>query len=268
MQENSEDARPVGSRSGLVFRVIVSLLLAICGGMLWLWATQLDSRWNYLPALICFGVMVVVWLPRPTGRLGEILSRSLGVLFMALAIAAALGLILAGWEFTLRTVGGIALCLVLLATGWGRLFPDYYAPIPIDHDDPLMKAMIERARSELPRFRQAIEAGRKEAFVKFPLRSPGVETEHIWGVVHSLTDAGAQVSLANEPVHEHEGKDLRFAVPLADIEDWMLFDAGGVVEGGYTHLALARMYKREKGFLPHAMRKQLAPFRDLDLNQV
>jgi hypothetical protein len=57
-------------------------------------------------------------------------------------------------------------------------------------------------------------------------------------------------------------------VPLAAIEDWTLIDGAGAIDGGYTHVALARLYKREKGFMPHAMRKQLAAFRDLDLSQI
>jgi uncharacterized protein YegJ (DUF2314 family) len=237
--------------------------------MLWLWATQLDDRRNYIPALVCFAIIVVMWLPRATGRLAELLHRSLGVVFILLAVGAALSVVMGGGGLSLKTAGAIVLSLVLLAIGWARLFPNHWAPIPVDHDDPVMQEAIKHAQRELPRFRAGVAEGRKEAFVKFPLKAADpAETEHIWGVVHSLTEDAAQVSLANEPVHEREEQDLRFQVPLADIEDWTLCDAAGNYEGGYTHLALARIYKREKGFLPRAMRKQLAAFRDIDLNQI
>ena len=255
----------------MIFRAIVSVLVAICGSMLWLWATQLDALSSYIPALICFGAIVIMWLPRPTGRLGEVLSRSLGAVFMLLGIAASLGVVwsmIADGHWTLNKVGAMFLGLVMLAMGWARLFPNYYAPISVDHTDPVMQEAIDRARRELPRLRAALDEGRKQAFIKFPLKSSGGETEHIWGVVHSLSDEAAQVSLVNEPVHEPESKDLRFSVPLTDIEDWTLVDGGGAIDGGYTHVALARVYKREKGFVPHAMRKQLAEFRDLDLSQL
>ena len=255
----------------MIFRFVISVLVAICGGMLWLWATQQDELSKYVPALICFGAIVVMWLPRATGRPGELLSRGLGVVFMLLGIAAALGLIgsmIADGDFTVGKVGGVFLGLLVLAMGWQRLFPNYYAPIPVDHQDPLMQEAMAHARRELPRLRAGVDEGRKQAFVKFPLKSASGEIEHIWGVVHSLGADAAQVSLVNEPVNKPESQDPRFSVPFADIEDWTLVDGAGVIDGVYTHVALARLYKREKGFLPHAMRKELAAFRDLDLGQI
>jgi len=83
-----------------------------------------------------------------------------------------------------------------------------------------------------------------------------------------LNEDSVLVSLANPPVHKPANDERRFPVPLADIEDWVLIDSAGVMEGGFTHVALAHAYKRDKGFVPHAMHKELAAFKDLDLSGI
>jgi len=268
----SDRTLPQASWLSLGVRLVVGLAAALSGVMLWLWASLEEQRWRYAPAVFCFCLGVAMCLPAPTGRLREVLSRSVGVLLMLIAAAAAAGLVLfigsAAGDFEWKHLGGFIACAILAALGWSLLFPDHYAPIPVDLDDPVMRASIEQARAELIRLRRGIDEGRKQPFIKFPLKSAEGETEHIWAVVHLLTDETAQVSLANEPVHEHAEMDPRFSVPLADLEDWALVDRNGITEGGYTHLALARMYKRDQGFIPRAMRKQLAAFRDLDLDQL
>jgi uncharacterized protein YegJ (DUF2314 family) len=202
----------------------------------------------------------------------EVVSRGFGALLVLLGVAGLVGiaysLFFAGNAFRWNYLGAGGISLVVLFMGWARLFPRYYAPIPIDHGDPLMKRAIDEARREVARFTQGIKDGRKQPFVKFPLKSSGGEVEHIWGIVHTLDADVVQVSLANDPVHRQEQRDPRFSVALSDIEDWMLVDGKGVTEGGYTYLAMARMYKRQKGHVPRAMRNELAGFKDLDLDQL
>lgn len=263
-----------GEASGLsfFFRLFVGLAAATSGGMLWLWATQQDQSWKYAPAIVCFCLAVAMCLPSPTGWLREILSRSSGVVLIAIGIAVAISLILSliamDGSPVWKSVVGLVMAIILMAIGWGRLFPNYYAPIPIDPEDLLMREAIEQARRELGRFQRGVSQGRKQSFAKFPLKLANGEVEHIWGIVHIVDDEAAHVSLANMPVHEPQVKDPRFRVPLAEIEDWMLVDHTDLVEGGYTHLALARIYKRERGYVPRAMKKDLARFQDLDLTQL
>jgi uncharacterized protein YegJ (DUF2314 family) len=173
-----------------------------------------------------------------------------------------------GDDLRLGYLGAAVVSLVVLGMGWGRVFPTYYAPIPINHDDPVMKESVATARREFARFSKGVREGRKQPFIRFPLKAPSGEVEHIWALVHSLADAVVQASLANDPVHSQENRDPRFAVAIEDIEDWILVDGNGVTEGGYTHLAMARLYKKEKGFVPRAMQKQLAAFKDLELGEL
>jgi hypothetical protein len=217
----SDRTLPQASWLSLGVRLFVGLAAALSGVMLWLWASLEEQRWKYAPAVFCFCLAVAMCLPAPTGRLREVLSRSVGVVLMLIAAAAAVGLVLfigsAAGDFEWKHNGGFIACVSLAALGWSLLFPSYYAPILVDHDDPVMKASMEQARRELVRLRRGIDEGRKQAFIKFPLKSAEGETEHIWGMVHLLTGEMAQVSLANEPVHGHAELDPRFPMPLADL---------------------------------------------------
>lgn len=201
----------------------------------------------------------------------EILSRSFGALVVLAGIAiigyAAWSTFGSGrWSDLLPAILGI----VFVTIGWPRLFPDTFAPLPVSHDDPLMRAGIDQARRELRRFTDGLREGRKQAFVKFPMKTRNGDVEHIWGIVHSLDRQTALVSLANEPVDAPaEGRqDPRIRVEMSDLEDWMLVASDGTTEGGYTTKAMAQIYKREKGYLPAALKKQLAVFKDFRLQDI
>jgi len=137
--------------------------------------------------------------------------------------------------------------------------------LPVDRDDPVMLEQVARAKRELGRFLEGLNQNRMEAFIKFPLAVHG-DTEHVWGVAHSFSDGVFVTSLASNPVGGLSDEMLnRIRVPVDDLEDWMLQDAAGKTYGGYTMLALARIYEREYGRLPRKIRKELEPFVDLEL---
>ena len=199
----------------------------------------------------------------------ETLSRTFGaVVFVcgiAILVAAAYAAYDTGrWGY----LGAGVLALVFIGVGWSRLFPDTFAPIPVDPDDPLMKTATEHARRELPRFRRGVRENQKQAFVKFPLRTRSQEIEHIWGIVHSIDGEVATVSLANDPVDTPENTHPRSTVRMNEIEDWMLVASDGKTEGAYTTRAMAQIYKREQGFLPAAMRKEFEHFTDFDVDDL
>ncbi len=128
-----------------------------------------------------------------------------------------------------------------------------------------MLECIERSRREFARFKAGLAEGRKNAFVKYPVTTKQ-GTEHVWGVAHALDGDRAIVSLANTPVGEltdAELRDLRSSVPLSDIEDWLLVRKDGKCEGGYTHLALAKIYRRLHGTFPKKYLRELEPFVDI-----
>ena len=196
----------------------------------------------------------------------EWLSRLLGGIFIVAGIGVVIGVVWAivttgKWSY----LGAALLAITLLGAGWSRLFPDVYEPVPIDHDDPLMKSAIEQARRELHRFKGGLGDNSKQPFVKFPLTMPSGQVEHIWGLVHSLKGSELTVSLANDPVEQTDAADPRRTVRLGDIEDWMLVAGNGETQGGYTMAAMARIFRRDKGFVPSAMKKDLRHFKDWNI---
>jgi len=150
----------------------------------------------------------------------------------------------------------------LLLRYW-RHKPGFEA-LPVDRDDPVMRGQVARAKRELGRFLDGLNQNRMEAFIKFPLAVDG-GTEHVWGVAHSFSDGFFVASLASNPVGGLSEEMLnRIRVPVDDLEDWMLQDASGKTYGGYTMLALARIYERTYGRMPRKMRKQFENFVDLE----
>ena len=167
-----------------------------------------------------------------------------------------------------NTLGAGFFGLLAIALGWTTLFPNTWEPIAVDPDDPFMTVAVERARSTLPRLIEGVREGRKHAMVKFPLVGAGGEVEQVWGVVHSLADETATVSLVSEPIDAPEGLEPRQPVALADVIDWMLVAGDGTTEGGFSHLAMLQVYKREKGTLPRGVKKDFESFKDLRLEDL
>ena len=199
----------------------------------------------------------------------EILSRTFGVVSLILGLAFVVGAVWAihdtsRWGYLGAAVAG----LLFIGVGWSRLFPNVLEPMPVDSDDPLMLKANEQARRESNRLKRGLHEGRKQALLKFPLKTADGETEHIWAVIHSIDGETATITLANEPVGTLEDENPRQQVHMSDMEDWMLVDGDGKAEGGYTHLAMARIFKREKGYLPRAIKQGLRDFTDFRYEDV
>ena len=62
---------------------------------------------------------------------------------------------------------------------------------------------------------------------------------------------------------EVDVKTERQRIPVSEIEDWLLLDVNGRMEGGFTQIAMAKIYKRDRGYVPYAIRKGLPNFADL-----
>ncbi|TCK02586.1 DUF2314 domain-containing protein [Marinobacterium mangrovicola] len=145
--------------------------------------------------------------------------------------------------------------------------PPYFEALPVDIDDPIMQEQINRAKNEFGIFISGLKDGKLESFIKFPYEIEG-NTEHIWGVAHSIKGEAVIASLASDPVGETPEELLeRLDVPFDDIEDWMLQDSKGLNQGGYTLLAMAKIYERDFGKLPKRYAKELEPFVDIKWNK-
>lgn len=156
-------------------------------------------------------------------------------------------------------IGWIILPIVLLKL-W-PIKPNLEA-LPIDIDDPTMQEHIGIARSKLDFFLEGLAAGKLEAYIKFPHQFEGV-VEHVWGVAHVKEDDFIVASLVSEPVGAM-GEELlqRIKIKVADVEDWMLTDSKGISRGGYTILAMAKIYEKTYGKLPKRYAQDLEKFID------
>ena len=154
-----------------------------------------------------------------------------------------------------------------------RLWKDYPPPgvVPIDPDDPFMSKMIRRSMGEFDRFKAGLAEARKEAMVKYPIISGSETTEHVWGLAHSIEGDSIIVSMVNEPYDELRSDDSinpRDRVPIESLEDWILMDKDGTIEGGYTHLALVKTYIDQFGKFPKKYRQEFGAFVDIDWSEI
>jgi uncharacterized protein YegJ (DUF2314 family) len=126
-----------------------------------------------------------------------------------------------------------------------------------------MAAAMEQARREFRRFKAGLAEGRKEALVKYAMQTGYGDNEHVWAIAHSFDKGSVVTSLASEPVGDVDVKAERNRIAESDIEDWLLIDNENRMEGGFTQIAMAKIYKRDKGYVPYAIRKGLGQFVDL-----
>ena len=195
----------------------------------------------------------------------EILSRAVG----GLLVLTGLGLIVAGlWlainEGSWKPLGACVFGAFVGFYGLARLFPGQPPPLPIETGDPLMEAAFDRARREFARFESGLSEGRREALIKYAMKTGYGDNEHVWALAHSIDRGEVVTSLVTETVGESPLGNERHRVPKAEVEDWVLIDDSGRTEGGFTQIAMAKIYMRDKGYVPWAVRKSLADFTDLD----
>ena len=80
-----------------------------------------------------------------------------------------------------------------------------------------------------------------------------------------LTAATVIATLASAPVGDDaELKNERQRIRITDVEDWLLIDDSGRMEGGFTQIAMAKIYRRDNGHVPYAIRKSLPDMADLN----
>ena len=196
----------------------------------------------------------------------EVLSRVWGAVVLLVGLALVFWALYASfrlgeWSKLLALVPGGGLVLF----GLGKIFPGEPPPIPIETGDPIMEQAMQQAQREWRRFERGLAEGKREALVKFPLKTGFGDNEHVWAVAHSIDNGEVVASIASEIVgDEADVKNERQRVPVSQIEDWLLVDDSGRMEGGFTQIAMAKIYKRDKGYVPYAIRQTLPNMVDLN----
>ena len=191
----------------------------------------------------------------------EMLARGIGALILLAGAVVTLAGIWAYfetdvWDYLIYSGGGVLAMFV----GRSMYFPGVPEAVPVDPDDPLLQEAQEQAHRELHRFVAGLADGKREPLVKYSLQMKGGEREQVWGIAHSLHESYALVTLMTVPFGKVDVEGARQQLPINDIEDWVLIDADGRMEGGFSEIAMARIHGRDEGFIPYAIKKRLALF--------
>lgn len=123
------------------------------------------------------------------------------------------------------------------------LFGAGHSDLRYDHPDDAMSRAIATARHGLPGIRRRFLSGALPAGTQLLVKY-GIPTEHgpefVWAGVHSWTDPDRiQGFSASDAASDPEVRVGRSVVlETADVVDWAVLDASGVVEGGWTQAVL------------------------------
>jgi hypothetical protein len=143
---------------------------------------------------------------------------------------------------------GVPLKLIRRIRGYPSVYAERIAP-----GDPEMARCIQRSMSEISRLQEGLADGIKQAFVRFRVEPEDGEANYVWAYAYGIDGDFVSVLLDDEQLD----------VPLEVLDDWMLIDELGRREGGYTHLALARIYRKRYGALPKEFLRELESFVDI-----
>ena len=138
---------------------------------------------------------------------------------------------------------------------WSSPRPEF-PPIPTSPDDPLMREAFDQARASIQEFVALLRAPHRDALVKLQFVSNSNQVEHLWAeVLGPPAEETIEVRLVTPPV-THTGRlDRRRTCAMADVEDWQVRDAAGVIHGGFTQRAMYAIARRDGIPLPAKLLK-------------
>ena len=149
---------------------------------------------------------------------------------------------------------------------WEQLLFDpflYLGARPVDPQDPLMIAAKEKAISELPQFARLFEERPNDSMIKFAFETDKGETEFLWGDLLELSETKAKVFLRTPPIDHAGPLEREMTVPRDSIADWQVEFPDGTLRGGYSNLALFKIYEREEGTMHPKFLEQVERFKEL-----
>ena len=163
---------------------------------------------------------------------------------------------------------GAVLVLVLVPLGlrWIREGGPGFEHLPPDFTCEEVDRSIEKARATLDVFCEEVKKKVDGAFIKFPLKTPNENTEHIWASVHSFKNGRFKVTLDNDPFDPDQKTDGRRDVEETDVEDWQILQPDGQIKGAYSLMALIQHFE-SRGKLTSRMREERARHLDYEETQ-
>ena len=134
--------------------------------------------------------------------------------------------------------------------------------IDIDRQNDTWREGEARAKTQIQRMLNAIEEAKFEVSVLVSI-SERDEEELIWVTAHGKKDSGLVVSLYKDDPEGHaEPVYGRQTLKLESIIDWMVFEGDGYAQGGFTRLAMFKIYKTKYGRLPKRYKEEIEYYRD------
>ena len=191
----------------------------------------------------------------------ESLHRGLGVLILAAGVAAAAGGVWAwqttdDWGYVVQAgIFGLAMILI----GWSRF--KHVDPPPLAHpeDDPLLVQAASDARRSIATFLDGLNSRNYEPLIKFSVENVEGDTEHVWALVHSVLEPTAFiVSVISDPLAELVLDGARQVVSVDELEDWMLTDSDGQIQGAFSEKAMAQIFERDHGYVPKVVQEHIS----------
>jgi uncharacterized protein YegJ (DUF2314 family) len=101
---------------------------------------------------------------------------------------------------------------------------------------PELAAAITKARHDLPKFREAVSAGKDKAyFIRASFKEESGRMDLLWLKQVSIAQGGFQGTIDQDPTlvtMVHKGQQT--TVKDADVVDWTILREGGTKEGAFT----------------------------------
>jgi uncharacterized protein YegJ (DUF2314 family) len=183
---------------------------------------------------------------------------------VALTIWFGLSLLNLHWGIRLGAILGGA---VLVHFVWEFFFRDpflYLGAMPIDPNDPLMLQAVDRAKMTFPKFLEVFPNHKSDSTVRFRFETDTGTVENLWGDLLDFNDESATVFLRTPPIDHNGDLDRTMTIKRDQINDWQVEFRDGTLRGGYTNVAMLKIYERENGPLHPQVLAHFERFKDVD----
>lgn len=164
-------------------------------------------------------------------------------------------------------LGAILAGALLVHFVWEALFRDpflYLGAMPIDVNDPLMLQAVEKAKTTFAKFLEVYPDHKDDSTVRFRFETDTGTVENLWGDLLDINDESATVFLRTPPVDHNGELDRTMTVTHDQINDWQVEFRDGTLRGGYTNVAMLKIYERERGPLHSQVLAHFERFKDVD----
>ncbi len=142
---------------------------------------------------------------------------------------------------------------------------EYLGAMPVHKDDPLIIEAERKARETLEKFIGKLYPEHKEdSMVKVAYVNAEGETEKIWGDLLDITDGDVEIFIRTPPIKPRPDCQQKMRFPRSAIVDWSVEFRDGTLRGGFSNLALFKIFERQEGYMHPAFNKHVDRFKDIE----